>query len=485
MGDTHSIWSQLLPESVQSAAGGGGNWDPPKISEFRKEMDAIIFPVKDILPKCEFEGKAISCKDYTRTFLDKDHDLCYKIKLDKLQKSPGIGLRFLLDLNVDATKDHPAPFEGAYIGVGKTIDPFESPQMVVSPGSYVKINLEVQHEKLISVSYSETPQSCLEDFEGFKVLRGKYSENFCLGDCVQDAIFRHCGCFMLLDADFIQEKYHDKLYCTDQEIEDCAGKITKTSGTEIRECSRKCVTPCTSWKFSAEQSSMRLGSSRSVQLFQQGLTTTLPPFITTDSPGTTEFPTTQNRSAQDSESASPTTEIPQTDSTTFQGSTFAAGATVVPTTQNASTTENADTKTTNTVSNTTKMPENQSTTSVFQGSEPQTTFSQEPEIEDPFDPQEIPKFPDIQPGYFASQIIQDIEKIDKLQNPLYWQKSVVLIDISFHRNQYKSITQSPAKTNAQMISDVGGTAGLWLGCSIFTFVQLVTLLIGVVYSKFK
>lgn len=71
-----------------------------------------------------------------------------------------------------------------------------------------------------------------------------------------------------------------------------------------------------------------------------------------------------------------------------------------------------------------------------------------------------------------------------LSRPLNeWAENYILLDIAFDRMEYTKVEQEWSLTTAMMISDLGGLFGLWVGGSLFSVIQLVTFLLGLMWGK--
>ncbi|KAK6018880.1 Amiloride-sensitive sodium channel [Ostertagia ostertagi] len=63
-------------------------------------------------------------------------------------------------------------------------------------------------------------------------------------------------------------------------------------------------------------------------------------------------------------------------------------------------------------------------------------------------------------------------------NCLEWyQKNTLLVEIYYERMNYQVLTESPAYSLVNLVSDVGGQVGLFLGMSIISVIELLTLVL--------
>lgn len=67
-------------------------------------------------------------------------------------------------------------------------------------------------------------------------------------------------------------------------------------------------------------------------------------------------------------------------------------------------------------------------------------------------------------------------------HPEYWEKSMILMEIAFDKMEYTSVVQSRAKSLVELIADLGGQVGLWLGASMFSLLQIVALFMSWGYT---
>ncbi|PIO59621.1 Amiloride-sensitive sodium channel, partial [Teladorsagia circumcincta] len=59
----------------------------------------------------------------------------------------------------------------------------------------------------------------------------------------------------------------------------------------------------------------------------------------------------------------------------------------------------------------------------------------------------------------------------------WYQKNTLLVEIYYERMNYQVLTESPAYSLVNLVSDVGGQVGLFLGMSIISVIELLTLVL--------
>lgn len=59
----------------------------------------------------------------------------------------------------------------------------------------------------------------------------------------------------------------------------------------------------------------------------------------------------------------------------------------------------------------------------------------------------------------------------------WYQKNTLLVEIYYERMNYQVLTESPAYSLVNLVSDVGGQVGLFLGMSIISVIELLTLIL--------
>lgn len=389
---------------------------------------------------CEFEGESFDCGQYVESIIDKDHGVCYLISVGLPQTSGGIGLRVLLDLHKGIWDETEVPhvFEGAHLRLGMDINPVLPISSMVAPGSYVKMNLDLQHEKLINAEHSSTPQECLEGPYNYRVLQGPYSDTFCRADCVQEAVFQNCRCFLLMDPRYIKTDFYPGRFCDNSEIENCASGIRDRFGAMIGNCARGCFMSCESWNVGVSQSSMNLGSSELLGFYNENF----------------DSFRENNGRTRSSEKGLMDDSIPPD----FPGRSSASSETAFG-------------------SNVTESRQPNSSRRLNRSRNRQRRAAN--------------PAPDLQDSVSATgrnprKKVQDLQSRNPiLNNPAYWRESVILLDIAYSRMQINSVVQSPSKSINDLFADIGGISGLWLGLNVFGFIQLIVLLIGCVLSKYR
>ncbi|KAK5981423.1 hypothetical protein GCK32_014972 [Trichostrongylus colubriformis] len=59
----------------------------------------------------------------------------------------------------------------------------------------------------------------------------------------------------------------------------------------------------------------------------------------------------------------------------------------------------------------------------------------------------------------------------------WYQKNTLLVEIYYERMNFQVLTESPAYSLVNFVSDVGGQVGLFLGMSIISVIELLTLIL--------
>ncbi|XP_041359965.1 amiloride-sensitive sodium channel subunit beta-like [Gigantopelta aegis] len=72
-----------------------------------------------------------------------------------------------------------------------------------------------------------------------------------------------------------------------------------------------------------------------------------------------------------------------------------------------------------------------------------------------------------------------------VENYVKRKSSFVRIRVYYGTLNYESITETPEYTLERFLSDIGGTLGLWIGCSVLSLVEVVEVLMEVTFLVFK
>lgn len=212
--------------------------------------------------------KFLPCSDVVKDVVDVNYGKCYSVAVGDLQQDvEARGLSLIIDtFKSRITRDPNVSkrYNGLFLAVHyKQVNPAVWEKIMVGGGTYMNLDVALEHLQLIDVRRSDFHQPCVNsDDAKLSVLDTPYSQSACQLDCFMKKIVDTCHCILMMDRDsIIKDVLAKNEFCSRDHGEKCiVPKITNNLDAveDVRVCKLNCHVACESWRYKVNPSTMVL-----------------------------------------------------------------------------------------------------------------------------------------------------------------------------------------------------------------------------------